>query len=510
MIRRRALAVAVGIAVSAGIAGVAHPGFAQRTAPSESARTEAGERFDRGLRLFNAGDNAGALVEFRRAYELVANVVVLYNIGLVYAQMGRAVEAADALDRVLATPAGLSPERLALARKTRDDQASRIAEIAVEANVEGARVEVDGIDSAKTPLSAPLRVPGGTHVIGLIAPGFSPQRKEVAVASGQKAALAFDLVPMAGRMAHLVVKTHVPGADLFADDQRIGSTPLAASVSLAPGPHRVELRRPGYTTAGADVTLTDGASGEVTLEPAEDPSLLAPSGGVLALDVSETLAVVTVDGRPRGVYGAPLRLAAGPHDVLVERGDFEPAAREVTIDAGRTTSVRIVLEPTPDYRTHFESRAQAQRTWGLIGILGGAAVLAGGITLVAVDASQRSQGNKQATQLNAAIQLGSGDPVCDPAAHDSSTPQYKQACLDPLTAAYGKVNDANTRDYGGWSAIGVGAAGLVVGIVLRATADDPHKYDRAVPSSAAGPLLRTLPTFWTTRAGGGLSLVGTF
>src|SRR5271167_5022655 len=73
-------------------------------AASQAQRTEAAERFDRGLRLFNRGDTAGALAEFRRAYSLIPNVLVLYNIGLVYAQMGRPVEATDALEKVLASP----------------------------------------------------------------------------------------------------------------------------------------------------------------------------------------------------------------------------------------------------------------------------------------------------------------------------------------------------------------------------------------------------------------------
>ena len=65
------------------------------------ARAEARERFDRGLRLFEEGDNGGALAEFKRAHELVPNPLVLFNIGLVYAALGRPVEATDALDRVL-------------------------------------------------------------------------------------------------------------------------------------------------------------------------------------------------------------------------------------------------------------------------------------------------------------------------------------------------------------------------------------------------------------------------
>ena len=72
------------------------------------ARAEARTRFDRGLRLFDEGDSAGALAEFKRAHELVPNQLVLFNIGLVYAALARPVEATDALDRVLRDPAGLT------------------------------------------------------------------------------------------------------------------------------------------------------------------------------------------------------------------------------------------------------------------------------------------------------------------------------------------------------------------------------------------------------------------
>ncbi|HEV3191525.1 MAG TPA: PEGA domain-containing protein, partial [Polyangiaceae bacterium] len=253
----------IGLALSLGLATTAVPirAQAQDTAAvhgEAGARSEAGDRFDRGLRLINAGDNAGALVEFRRAYSLVPNVVVLYNIGLLYAQMGRSVEATAALGNVLTSPGTLSLDRLERARRVRDEQAARVAEVDVRANVEGARIEVDGVETGKTPAAAPLRVTSGTHVVGLVAPGFTPQRKEIALAGGEKQSLVFELVAMQGRLARVLVKTHLPGADLYADDQRIGTTPLAASVTLAPGRHRLELRRAGYSTASTEVTLSDG------------------------------------------------------------------------------------------------------------------------------------------------------------------------------------------------------------------------------------------------------------
>src|ERR1700727_2890609 len=99
--RRRALA----LTLSATLLAATVPGaaLAQAPAASEAVRQEARERFDRGLRLFNDGDNPGALAEFKRAFELIPNPLVLYNIGLVYSAMGRPVEAVDALDKVIAS-----------------------------------------------------------------------------------------------------------------------------------------------------------------------------------------------------------------------------------------------------------------------------------------------------------------------------------------------------------------------------------------------------------------------
>jgi hypothetical protein len=474
--------------------------------PTEAARAEAHERFDRGLRLFNAGDNAGALVEFLRAYEIVPNPVVLYNVGLVYAQMGRAVAATDTLDQLLSSPAALSPEQLALARKTRDEQAARIAEVAVSANVAEARVEVDGIEAGRTPLSAPLRVTGGTHVVGLVAPGYSPQRKEVVIAGGDKRAIAFELVAMQGRLAHLAVKTHLPGADVFADDQRVGTTPLAASVPLSPGVHRIDLRRAGYASAHAEVTLGDGATGEIELEPQEDSTARA-AGGDLVVDATETQPVVTIDGRSRGVAPGPLRLAAGPHHILVERADFEPLDRDVTIESGRITVFHAALEPTPDYRIRFAARASAQRTWGWVAVVAGAVLAGAGAGLVVYDAKQRNDGNATIGGILAESTRHSGEP-CDPAGDTQST-AYQTTCAIPYANATSQVNGADNRDYAGWSAVGVGAAGLVAGIVLLVTSDNPRKYDRpSAPASAQVPPV--WPTFSWSAAGWQLGIVGSF
>ncbi|HEX3343708.1 MAG TPA: hypothetical protein VHS09_04005, partial [Polyangiaceae bacterium] len=61
--RRRALALTLSttIAFAFAFAGVPVTALAQPAAPADAVRQEARDRFDRGLKLFNDGDNPGAL-----------------------------------------------------------------------------------------------------------------------------------------------------------------------------------------------------------------------------------------------------------------------------------------------------------------------------------------------------------------------------------------------------------------------------------------------------------------
>ena len=139
---------------------------ASANAQSESARNEARERFDRGLRLVNQNDNEGALAEFRRAYELVPHPILLYNLGLVLATSGRPVDAVEAFDSLLAAPGNLDAERLARARDERARQLSRIGGIELVVSVAGASIELDGVETGKAPLPAPLKMASGEHIVG--------------------------------------------------------------------------------------------------------------------------------------------------------------------------------------------------------------------------------------------------------------------------------------------------------------------------------------------------------
>jgi hypothetical protein len=467
---------------------------------SEATRTEARERFDRGLRLFNQQDNQGALAEFLRAYELVPHPLVLYNVGLVYATMGRAVDAQEAFDRLLAAPAGLDAEKLARVHAERARQAVRIAEIEVVSSVPDAIVDLDGVEAGRTPLAAPLRVDSGQHIVGVVAAGHEPLRKSVTLAGQTRTRLEFALVPRAAQLAHLALTSRVPGLEVFVNGERVGTTPLPASLALAPGAHRIELRRPGYATSVRSVELGPGSSGRLDVDPPVDVAALVHAGGDLALRISEPSAVVFIDGESRGAYRAPLRLPAGEHLLRVERSDFFPFQRRVDVPRGGRTDVVVELEPTPDERARYRSVNERMRLWGWVGVGAGAALAAGGTGFLIWNQGEKSGAERahrtqraRWTDGRSCDPMGEQDPDCEVAL---------ELALDDLDAA-------RKRDAFGWVGLGVGAAALGTGVVLLLSSDDPDRYEPRPESDVFGGL-ELVPRAWIAPSAYGIGAAGRF
>ncbi len=314
------------------------------------AKTEARERFYRGLRLFDQGDDAGALAEFQRAHELTGHPLLLYNIGLVYAAMKRPVEAVDTLDKLLAAPGDVDAEKLERAKRTRAEQAQSIGQLMVTSNVSGASVEVDGVLRGKTPLARPIRLARGNHIVGVVAPSHLPERREVLIASGGVARLDFQLAPSDARLARLEIALALPGVEVRVDGERVATTPLPAPLTIAPGKHRIELVRPGYRTLRRNVEIGPGTSGRIDGELGVDGAALAREGGTLVVEVSEPNATIWLDGAP---VGSTIRAPHGEHLLSVERAGFLRVERSVEIPRRRRAQRTSIAPP----------RSAAGATW---------------------------------------------------------------------------------------------------------------------------------------------------
>jgi hypothetical protein len=476
--------------------------FTAHAEPDAAAKAEAAKRFDRGLQLFDEGDSAGALAEFKQTYATMANPVVLYNIGLVYAAMGRPVDAVDALKQVVGD-ASLSPPQRERAQSTLADQEARIGRLSVSTVPAGARISVDNVDVATTPLTAPLRIAAGTHVVGAIAEGYALMRKEVVVAGNADASLAFELVRAeAQRDANLMVRSRLVGAEIFVDGKSMGKTPLRASLAVPAGQHKIELRRAGYKSAEQQLALTEGATGELSLDLNVDEAALSREGVVFALDLGgRRNAELFVDQEHYGPYTAPVRLPPGPHRVRVEAAGFMPLERDVILEQGQNNVLSAPLEPTPETRAAREANLRFHRTWGFVSLGAGALIGGAGAAFLAVNSGSKSDARDALLAANAASDSMSG-PFCDTKS-DKNSPEECQAYVDEKAAAY---DDAKRKDVIGFVGIGVGAAALVTGVVFLLTGDSADEYGALPAERSRRPQL----AFSGNPGAWGATLTGSF
>lgn len=479
---------------------VPSPAAAPAAPPSPAVKAEARERFDRGVRLFEQGQNAGALAEFKRTYQLIPNPLVLYNMGLVYAAMNRPVEAADALDEFLGQSGTLvPPEKRKHAETVRDEQSKRIAQLMVLSG-EPATIEIDGIEAGRTPLSKPIRLSSGAHVVTVLAPGFLPVHKEVTLPGQTTETLSLTLLPTETRLAQLVVRSALPGADVVVNGKRVGVTPLPASVAVAPGEVHVELRRLGYRAASRTITLDAGARGEVALAPEPDPAAPAATRGRLAISASVPDADAVVDGGPRRPIAGVIELPAGAHLVRLERPGYEPAERTVDVPAGGEAPLVVTLVPTTETRALIEEGARTRRRVGWSMGAAGAALLVGGGIYAAVSQRDVADADSALTALLKAEAVP-GALCYNTHVYETMMDYRARGCPGFRADAEQALSDAQARR--NWS-IGVAALGAVVGgvgtyLLLTAGRERDPTSARAVAAAA-----------WSDGTGGGLLVSGRF
>jgi hypothetical protein len=463
---------------------------------SADRKEQARERFVRGVERMRVKDYAGAVAEFQRAYEIAPYPVVLYNLGIAYDALGRPVEAVEAMKAVIDKPGNLAPERLARARTIVAENEARVGELEVVVNEAGALLRVDDIDRGKSPLAAALRVRAGTHFVQAVKTGYVPVRREILVAGGDKKRVELTLERTELRPGQIWIRSKLPGAQIFIDGAKAGTTPLSQSISVMPGQHNVELRRAGYETDRQTITLGEGATATLRIELEPDRDAIDREGGRVKLTMPFEDAVVSVDGQSTGVYTGPIKLAPGPHTLRVERGGFVPTVLAIDVAAGGTTELAVDLEPTPEW---LADKADEQQTYHIIaGLLTGFGVagLGAGIGVTAWNETRRNDAideSRSETQPGGRCVLEDGSRA------------NNQAYCDELVQRLERTNDVRIP---GYVTLGIGAALLVTGVTLFFVAPDPDDYHAEHVDELAR--LRLLPMLSITPDEGLLGVAGTF
>jgi hypothetical protein len=228
---------------------------------------------------------------------------------------------------------------------------------------------------------------------------------------------------------------------------------------------------------------------------------------MLAIDASEPHPVLFVDDEHKGPYTEPVRLPRGPHRLRIEHAGFLPVERNVNLDQGQTSLVHVDLEPTPEKRAAYVSSAKFHRTWGIIGLVGGAAVAGGGVAWLAISAGNSTVDQAQADFDHAIMvkdSFDSQEPIAPCATRgypnnpglEPNDPEecdaYVQGFASKLDSA--KKTDSRNKVIGAVG-IGVGAAIAVTGLVLLLTGDDPGRYDKTTSNKLGKRRLPEGPKF---------------
>lgn len=137
--------------------------------------------------------------------------------------------------------------------------------------------------------------------------------------------------------AGLTVTSQPAGATVQINGRKAGVTPLEVS-RLQPGVQVVRIAFDGYKSSRRQVELGFAETGEVHVG-------LEPIVGKLLLTLKPRDALVTIDSQVYGEIQSDLKLAAGTHQLKVEKPGFQPYESKISIHEEVPLEVEVELQP---------------------------------------------------------------------------------------------------------------------------------------------------------------------
>jgi hypothetical protein len=173
--------------------------------PSEEAVREAGKRYETGLGMYAEGEFKLAVIEFERAYSLVPDYRVLYNIGQVRIQLGDYARARQVLEQYLKDGGDrISDDRKKAVQNDLTMLEGRTARLKI-ITADGAEVLVDGRAIGKAPLAEPILLDAGDHRVTVRMDGREPNEMVVTLAGRDASELKVEPGKIIDRNRSVVV-----------------------------------------------------------------------------------------------------------------------------------------------------------------------------------------------------------------------------------------------------------------------------------------------------------------
>ncbi len=164
--------------------------IARAQAPSgQAAKDEAQDRYKRGIELYEEENFTAALVEFKRAYELIPAYQVLYNVARTCYQLRDYVCALRTFERYVADGASsIDAKRKEEVEREMVSIRRRVANVTLRATA-GATISVDGGAVGDAPLPTVLHVNEGRRLIRATMVGHDPVEKVLDYVGGATTSL---------------------------------------------------------------------------------------------------------------------------------------------------------------------------------------------------------------------------------------------------------------------------------------------------------------------------------
>ncbi|WP_437669496.1 PEGA domain-containing protein [Sorangium sp. So ce131] len=167
-------------------------------------------------------------------------------------------------------------------------------------------------------------------------------------------------------VSRMEILTSAPGAEVFVDGERVGTTPFPEPVPVDIGERKIRIVKPGFK----EITRTETVAGGGRIAFSVTLDKVAPRGRLrVAAGPSD---VIAIDGQVVGRGAWEGSLTAGAHVLRVTAPGMLAHQAEVLVQDGETRRIDVTLDDTVD----------RGMPWLWIG--GGAALLAGALVAGAV------------------------------------------------------------------------------------------------------------------------------
>jgi hypothetical protein len=193
MIRARGWVVALALWSGSNAFGASHSSAAAAPSADPAVVEEAQSRFRRGVKLYEDGDTAGALAELTRAYRLIPNYKILYNLGQIAYQQRDFAAALGYFRRYLS-----EGDDLILKPRRREVEADivdlelRTGRIDIESLPAGTTVYLDDVRVGTVPFPLPIAANIGRHRLDAVFDSGQRQSRVVDLAGDETVRVTFE------------------------------------------------------------------------------------------------------------------------------------------------------------------------------------------------------------------------------------------------------------------------------------------------------------------------------